>query len=121
MKSLEAEPPPIACTLGAGDMEQRLGWIAALNAASLRGHKRDDLRLRLSYEPDALEQVRELVRREEDCCAFLTFVVSEDASGVHLLIEAPEAARDAADMVFGPFVSGTPGQAVCACCAGGAS
>lgn len=100
MKTLEADPPPIACTLGVGEIAQRMRWIAALNAASLRCQSRDDLRLNLSYAPDARAQVTELVRREQECCAFLTFTVREDAAGVHLLIQPPEAAREAADTVF---------------------
>ena len=108
-------PPPIACTLAAGNFKERLTWIADLNRASLRNHCRDDLRLQLTYAPEAIDQVREMVRRERDCCAFLTFALRQDADAVRLTIEAPEAAREAADTVFGPFLGGGADQAACAC------
>lgn len=44
-----------------------------------------------------------MVRKESDCCAFLRFDLSVANDAVHLLITAPEAARDAADMLFDHF------------------
>jgi hypothetical protein len=46
------EPPPIACTLGAGDFKDRVEWIRELSAKSLRGHHRDGLMLELAYDSE---------------------------------------------------------------------
>ena len=81
------EGPPIACTLGAGDFKARLAWIAALNAASLRAERQDGLRLELTYAPEARGQVLDLIRREQECCAFLSFALDEDPSGLRLTVE----------------------------------
>jgi hypothetical protein len=103
MSSRPSEPPPIACTLGAGDFHERLAWIAQLNSGALRSHRRDDLQLVLVYAPEAGDNVRDLIRREQACCAFLTFTLRDTAESVELTIEAPGMAPDAADLVFAPF------------------
>jgi hypothetical protein len=120
MTDIAIAPPPIACTLGAGDFQARVAWIAALNARSLRSHRREDLVLHLTYAPDAAADVREMVAREQACCAFLDFATGEDAAGLQLTITAPEDAREAAELVFEPFVAKTPAQAAssCGCCDG---
>lgn len=69
---MAAKDVPIACTLGAGDYQERVRWIADLNQRSLRDHHRDDLTLRIDYEAGALADVEEHVRQEAACCAFLT-------------------------------------------------
>jgi hypothetical protein len=106
-----SEHPPIACTLGAGDFKSRLAWIAKLNHASLRDHRQRDLRLELVYVPEARELVHEMVRREQACCAFLSFEVVEEQDTVRVVVSAPEAAREAADALFEPFGSKTADQA----------
>jgi hypothetical protein len=92
---------PIACTLDAGDFSERVRWIAALNRDVLRAHARHDLVLELRYDPAAADRVRELVRREQRCCAFLAFAVEETTDAVVLRITAPPEARDALDTIAG--------------------
>jgi hypothetical protein len=100
-----SEAAPIACMLDAGDFEKRLAWIADLNRKALLGTHRDDLRLELTYTPNALADVRELMRREQQCCRFLDFDLRVEGDTVRLVVIAPEAAREAADLVFKPFQS----------------
>jgi hypothetical protein len=69
-----------------------------------RSDERDGLVLRLRYAARARDLVREMVRREQECCAFLRFDLEEDALAVRLTITAPEEARDTADMLFATFV-----------------
>lgn len=122
MTDVVLDPPPIACTLGAGDFQARVAWIAALNARALRSHSRDDLVLHLTYAPDAANDVRELIAKEQACCAFLDFVTHEDPAGLQLMITAPEDAREAAELLFEPFVARTPAIAALSCSGcGGAS
>ena len=111
------EPPPLtACTLEAADFKARLVAIAALNSAALLNHRSDDLWLELVYAAAAREQVLEVVRSEQACCAFLTFEVREDSGSVRVLIEAPEAAHEAAGTVFELLRSKAPSQVGCSCC-----
>jgi hypothetical protein len=112
--------PPIACTLDAGSFKDRLAWISALDARALTASRRGDLALTLEYRREALDDVRELVRGEQACCAFLDFSLDERDDRLILTITAPEAARDAADMLFEQFgARDTPAKAsACGCTSG---
>ena len=110
------EAPAIACTLGVGELQTRLAWIARLNAAALRSVQCDGLRLELRYDPQAAEAVRELMRLEQACCAFLTFRLTETPTTLDLTIEAPEAARGAAELMFGQLRRTSATDAAGACC-----
>jgi hypothetical protein len=118
MTAAVAEPTPIACTLGYGDFQERVAWIADLNRDALCSQRRDGLRLELTYAAAALGRVREMVAIEQECCAFLTFDVRVERDAVHLVIEAPESARDALDAVFEPFQGRGPGASACGCSSG---
>jgi hypothetical protein len=97
---------PIVCTLSPTELAIRLARIRTLSRDALRGHERADLRLLLHYDVNAGPEVRAMVAAEQQCCAFLTFDIAEDSSGVHVTIEAPEHARAAADELFEQFISG---------------
>jgi hypothetical protein len=94
---------PIACTLDAGDFRERAASIHDLARRSLRHASRMPLTLGLTYEPKALDEVRDLVAKEKTCCAFLTFDLTNDARGVFLTITAPPSAAEAADLLFDHF------------------
>lgn len=116
-----ATAPPIACTLDTGSFKERTAWIADLNARSLTSSRRSDLALTLEYEAAALDDVRELVRGEQACCAFLHFDLDERADKLVLTITAPETARDAADLLFEQF-EGESASAASSCgCSPGCS
>jgi hypothetical protein len=95
---------PIACTLQPGDHQERLAWIAALARDGLIAVSREDLRLELRYARSVAGRVREMVCKEQQCCAFLNFNLSETDEGVRLTITAPERARDVADTFFEQFL-----------------
>lgn len=109
------EAAPIACTLSPVDMKSRFAWIAELTRDALQEHLRSDLVLQLSYAPEAVQRVRQMVRQEQECCAFLTFDLREEPESVRLTITAPEDARDAADVLFEQFIAGGPRQVACTC------
>lgn len=112
---------PIACTLDAGNLKDRLDWIAGLNARALLESRRDDLTLVLDYDRDAIGDVRRMMAGEQACCAFLGFDLAEADGLVRLTITAPEDAREAAEALFEPFASrGGEAQAAKPCgCTGG--
>jgi hypothetical protein len=95
---------PIACTLQPGDYKERLAWIAELAREGLLDVSREDLRIELKYAPSVADRVREMVRKEQQCCAFLNFDLSEFDEGVRLTITAPERAREVADALFEQFL-----------------
>lgn len=106
MPSESREPNPIACTLSSPELQARLEWIARLNADALREHRRNGLQLELVYASGAAERVREMVRHERQCCAFLNFSLHESPDFVALTIEVPERAREVAEIVFESFLAG---------------
>jgi hypothetical protein len=105
--------PPISCTLTGETLNDRLTWIAHLTRDSLRGYERQGLVLELRYDAEAADRVRDMVRKEQECCAFLRFAVCEGAGDIRVTITAPEAAREAADRLFEPFVASAPTQSRC--------
>ena len=108
---------PIACTLGGADYTERLAWIASLNHDGLLNHQRHDAALELRYATTVRSRVHELVRKESECCVFLTFALDESRGDVRLTITAPDRVRDAADMFFEPFLRSlapTPATGRCA-------
>ncbi|RWX11872.1 hypothetical protein EHI42_23460 [Rhizobium hidalgonense] len=97
------EEMPIACTLDAGDFKARTAQIEALAAQHLQRVSRQPLSIELTYATEALAELRDLVRKETECCAFLDFDLAETSEGIRLRITAPEAAREAADTLFANF------------------
>jgi hypothetical protein len=87
--------PPIACTLAPGDYHARLAWIAELARDALLGFERRELVLELRFALEAADRVREMVRKEQACCGFLTFELEETPREIRLTIRAPEEARGA--------------------------
>ncbi|MEZ5997009.1 MAG: hypothetical protein R3C25_14795 [Hyphomonadaceae bacterium] len=89
--------------------------IAALNRDALRGQERIGLTLVLTYAPAAAARVRDMVRREQACCAFLDFDIAEHDDAVRVRVTAPAEARVAAETLFADFAAGGLATA-CACC-----
>jgi hypothetical protein len=102
---MTTEDPPLACTLAGDEFRERIAWIAALARDALRGYDREDLVLNLRYAPEAAGRVADMMRKEQACCAFLTFAIHEDRDEVRLTITAPEHARAIADAVFESFIA----------------
>lgn len=95
---------PIACTLGGNDYHERLAWIAQLNRDGLQSHRRDATSLELHYAAAVRDRVRQLVRQEAECCAFLEFAVTESADQVTVTITVPDRAGEIAGDLLAPFL-----------------
>jgi hypothetical protein len=96
---------PIACTLDARDLKERLASIRELARDALLGFEREGLVLSLRYDAGSADRVRKMVQGEERCCAFLRFDVEEDGGSIMVTVTAPEAARDAAGELFAQFTT----------------
>jgi hypothetical protein len=93
---------PIACTLSTEDYKAR---VAELRAVSqwLKDVQHGEGTVHLTYDPVAARRVRDLVQKEQLCCAFLRFEMREEESGFHLTITAPEEVHDTAEVLFENF------------------
>jgi hypothetical protein len=108
--------PPISCTLTTGNFKDRIAWIGELTRDALRSYQQQGLVLDLRYAPESADRVREMVRKEQQCCAFLTFEIHEEPDEIRLEITAPEEARDSAALLFEQFVTFAPTRPVLGCC-----
>lgn len=95
---------PIACRLTAEAQQGRREEAAALMRRSLRAREpiEGGLRLRFSADGDTERELRDLVRRERDCCPFFAFSFDESASDLVLEATAPPEARVLLDELFAP-------------------
>jgi hypothetical protein len=106
VKAHELRTKPIACTLDAGAYQERLAWVARINRSALRSIRREGARLILTYDPQASTSVREMIRLERKCCAFLRFKLHEDEDALTLVVVAPKETRGSLDSLFEPFLTG---------------
>jgi hypothetical protein len=90
---------PVACTLGAGDLQQRLSTIAQIGADSLTGRTLENGRHVLRFRSDELTRQRldDIVAAEVECCAFLDLSLADDDRELVLTIAAPADAAPVAD------------------------
>jgi hypothetical protein len=75
---------PVACTLGASDLAaQRRRWDQ-LMARALTGRAETADGLRLSFRPEAEDELRALVAVETGCCAWAAWTVEPTTGAVVL-------------------------------------
>jgi DNA-binding transcriptional MerR regulator len=107
---LPAKPtdPPIACTLPSSALPDRVAaWHAALSAERARSRTSDG-RLRIVFDTSiTFSELAALVAAEQECCSFFSFVLTFDNRGMALEVDAPEAAREIVDAMFGTPQSAT--------------
>jgi len=90
---------PIACSLDAAALEQRLAAIAEVGAASLVEHNEDGGRhvLRFRRDPRSRKRLEGIVAAEAACCAFLDLRLDDDGDHLILSVAAPQAGQPTAD------------------------
>lgn len=103
-------PKPIACTLGASDLSQRLDEIATLDAESLLGHEQKDSAHTLRFRRDdrTRRQLEEIVAAEVRCCSFLDLGISERDGNLILTIAAAEGGEPVAQALALAFLHRPP-------------
>jgi len=89
------EQLPVACSLSAPELPERLAQMAELGRDALLGARNDGTHARLRFAAGAgiRARVDAIVSAESHCCAFLTMHVSEGPDTVVLTVEAPEGAE----------------------------
>jgi hypothetical protein len=100
---------PIACSLGTGDLKQRLAEIAEIGTDSLISREADGDRhlLRFRADADSRRRLEEIVAADAECCAFLDLALSEKDGELVLSIAAPKDAKTLADGLAGAFTEAT--------------
>lgn len=98
---------PIACSLGAADLEQRLAAVATVGADSLIAHEVRGGRHLLRFRGDGVtrRQLEEIVAAESQCCVFLNLSLSDEDGELLLSIAAPDDAQAVADGLAAGFGS----------------
>jgi hypothetical protein len=99
---------PIACSLSAGDLTERLARIAELGRDALLGAELAGVRaeLRFASAPGIRARLARIVAAESECCAFLTMAVRDEPGALVLAISAPEGA----ELVLQELVDGFQSQ-----------
>lgn len=102
---------PIACSLGADQLERRLTAIAEVGAAGLIARGTDGSRhtLRFRASDETRRRLKEIVAAEAECCAFLDLSLVEVGDELVLWIAAPERAEKVAGGLAEAFERGANG------------
>jgi hypothetical protein len=101
------EDLPVVCSLGAGDLAQRLSAIAEIGAESLIDRRANEGRhlLRFRSDPKTQRRLEDVIAAEAECCAFLDLSLEEDGDDLILSIAAPEAGQATADGFAAAFAA----------------
>jgi hypothetical protein len=95
---------PIACTLTAEEAPDRVAeWRDALSVAKSRERTASGYRLRFAKDPAFAGRLADLAAREVECCAFFTFTVTLDSSGLVFDVIAPPETHEMIGELFGPL------------------
>jgi hypothetical protein len=96
---------PIACSLSAVELPQRLAEMAELGRAALIEVRTEPTRAQLRFAAGAgmRDRVQAVVAAESQCCAFLTMSVTDEPDSVVLTIEAPGGAEVVLAELVGAF------------------
>lgn len=102
------EELPVVCSLGAGDLEERLAEIGAVGAESLIEHRQEGGAHLLRFRADTgtRERLEGIVAAEAECCAFLDLELRAGCCDLVLSVAAPEAGQLTADGFALAFGSG---------------
>jgi hypothetical protein len=89
----------IACSLSPGDYAQRQREFRVLFATSLRETRREPTRLHFVLDASTARDadVRALLRREQECCPFFTFLVEAADDAVRVEVLVPDGAEECLD------------------------
>jgi hypothetical protein len=101
----QTESTPVACSLGASDLQQRLDEIAALGAGSLIGHEVEAGRHRLRFRTSEAtrQRLEAIVVAERSCCSFLDLALTERDGALLLEIGAASEGQATADALAAAF------------------
>jgi hypothetical protein len=94
---------PIACSLSASELPERLAELAAVGRASLLAVAAEENRAELRFAAAARERLAAIVAAESQCCGFLALRLEEQSDAALLTIEAPAGAGPGLDGLVAAF------------------
>jgi hypothetical protein len=99
------EGTPIACSLDASDLQERLREIAEVGATSLieRSTEGDRHLLRFRSDAETRHRLEAIVAAEAKCCSFLDLALEERGGELILAVGAPEGGQPIADELAAAF------------------
>ena len=102
---------PIACSLSAAQLPERLGQMSELGREALldAGIAGARARLRFAARVGVRERLDAVVAAESECCAFLTMAVADEPGALVLTIDAPADAEPVLAELVDAFTAGAPG------------
>lgn len=105
-----ADPTPIACSLDASQLRERLAEIEAVGAESLIDKTQEGERHVLNFRADAgtARRLEEIVAAESRCCAFLDLKLTRQGDELTLTVAAPSGGEEIADELAVSFAGGRP-------------
>jgi hypothetical protein len=83
-----SEPVPVACTLTPADLAGQARRWQQLMKRALTGRAETPDGLRLSFRPEAQDELRALAAVEAECCAWATWTIEPAAGAVVLDVRA---------------------------------
>lgn len=103
------DPKPIACSLGAGELQARLTEIAEVGATALIAHEETGGRPTLRFRPDpnTRRRLEEIIAAEAECCSFLDLDLAERDGELVLTVATPAEGRSVADELALAFGGGS--------------
>lgn len=98
-----ADAAPIACSLDAGQMQDRLAhWQALLELVVAREPVEGGIRLTFAADPDVGATLGRLATAEQACCGFFDFQIRVAGPVLEFEVRTPPEAGDVLTALFGP-------------------
>jgi hypothetical protein len=96
---------PIACSLSAAELPERLAEMTAVGRSSLLTAETASRHavLRFRAGADTSERLAAIVAAERECCAFLAMELRDEPGAIALTIDAPESAQPVLDDLVAAF------------------
>ena len=105
------ERETLACTLSESELADRIQeWAQVTSRATSR--RVESGRIVSTYPPDddLLQQVRELIAAEAECCTFMQFTLKEKQDGFEVQLRVPDDKSETLAVMLG-LVAKQPGSA----------
>ena len=96
------ESPTLACSLSQDEQAERGRQLRELARRALAAREREQSAVVLTYRPapEVEEALRDLIRREAECCPFLDFELVPDERELSLRVSAPPGAEGMLDLIY---------------------
>ena len=104
-KPVAVDGVPIACTLGAGEMQDRIAdWQEALREVTRREPVAGGVRVHLP-RTTPIARLASLIEAEQSCCQFFTFTLTIGVDAITLDVSGPKGAEDIVHALVGASAS----------------